>query len=927
MKRISFTLNGKMTTVEFNSGARAIDVLRERLGLTGTKEGCGRGECGACTILLNGEPVASCLLLADKLEGQNVQTIEGLSFEGSLHPLQESFLKEGAVQCGFCTPGIILSAKSLLDRKKSPEEAEILEALTGNLCRCTGYNKIVKAVQEAAMGQEGLRNKETFGDDSFIGKRIPKKDGYELVTGKAKFAGDLVFPGMVFAVKKAAGVPSGFLKKLDVEKAKKCDGVLAVILPSDIPGPNKIGVLPPYDQPLLVTDQIRYQGDGLALVVAETREQAEKATSLIEVEIEPIEPILEPEDALNQDDRKIHPEGNLIFKRRLVKGNIEDGFKESDVILETEYRSSIQEHAYLEPEAVVVVPENDGRITVYASCQSPFHLRLHIAANLGLPASKVRVLQPFVGGSFGGKDDVATEMGCLAGVAALKLMRPVKMVHTREEVMTQANVRHPSIIRIKTGAKRDGTLVARKIEIVLDGGAYASESPFVVMKTLIHAAGPYRIPNLDVTSMAVYTNKIYSGAMRGFGVPQVTFASEAQVDELARKLGIDRLRIRKQNALRPGDQNATGQVFDSSVGLIETINKVEDEVKWPAPLEDAKGYKNQRYRRGVGIACLLQGISNGAEGIDVTSASVQMIQDGSAVINVGLSEMGQGSRTVYAQIAAEVLGLSIDNVTVRQVDTDLVHDSGVTVASRSTATCGKAVEMASMAVRDSLAKMASLMLKTDPSKIVFKEDFAWSIENPSVRIPISQVATAAYWTGFPLMNLAIYKAPESRYDHETHQGDIYIAYNYGTHFMEVEVDVWTGKVKVIRHIACHDVGKIINRLGVEGQVEGASLMGLGFAHLEELVVKNGLVANPNFSDYWIPTIKDRIPTKALFVEDPNPNGPFGAKGIGEPPLAGAAAAFVNAVSDAIGLPVRQIPLKPEVILESFISKEGGEFND
>ena len=916
MKRIKFKLNGKEVEVEFEEGSRALDLLREVLGLTGTKEGCGRGECGACTILLDGEPVNSCLLLADKLEGKEVMTIEGMSSGSELHPLQRSFLEEGAVQCGFCTPGMILSATSLINAPSEIEENKVVEALSGNLCRCTGYKKIIEAVKKVRSSE--VEKRET--PDSYIGQKVPKKDGVELVTGKAKFAADLTFPGMVFALKKAAGVPSGILKKVFIEEALKSEGVLAVFLPSDLPGPNKIGVLPPYDQPLLCDAEIRYQGDGVALVVAQTREQAEKASKLIRCEIEPLEPVLQIEDALEEKSRKIHPQGNITFTRKLLKGNVEEGFSQSDLILENTYHTSIQEHAYLEPEAVVAVPENDGRITIYASCQSPFHLRLHIATNLNLPASRIRVVQPFVGGSFGGKDDVATEMGCLAGMAALKLGRPVKMVHTREEVMTQANVRHPAIITIKTGVKKDGTILSRKINIVLDGGAYASESPFVVMKTLLHAAGPYRIPHLDVTSTAVYTNKIYAGAMRGFGVPQVTFASEAQIDELARALNLDRLEIRKKNALLPGEPNATGQIFNSSVGLMDTIQAVERKIDWKNAEKKAHEQSDSRYRRGVGIACMLQGISNGAEGIDITSASVQMIQDGSAIVNVGLSEMGQGSRTIYAQIAAEVLGLSLDRVNVRQVDTDLVHDSGVTVASRSTTTCGKAVELAALQVKDSLLKMAGIMLQTDHEKIILKNNMALLKENHEVGIPLSQVATAAYWSGFPLMHLSVYKAPESRYDHETHQGEIYIAYNYGTHFMEVEVDTWTGKVKVLKHLACHDIGRVINLLGAEGQVEGASLMGVGFAHLEELLVKNGIVVNPNFSDYWIPTIQDRIPTESIFVEDQNPNGPFGAKGIGEPPLAGAAAAFVNAVSDALGIPLRKLPLKPQAIVEALSEK-------
>lgn len=748
-----------------------------------------------------------------------------------------------------------------------------------------------------------------------IGSPLSRVDGVELVTGRAQFTADLSWPGMVYACVHRAGVPSGRIRHVNIAKAITAPGVLAVLLPSDIPGPNIIGILPPFDQPLLTSRDIRYQGDGLAVVVAESRAQAERAVGLIETEIEPLSPVLDPEEALLDSARPIHPQGNIAFHRELRKGDIEVGFAQADVVVEEAYQTSFQEHAYMEPEAVLAIPESDGRITVYASCQSPFHIRGHVASNLAWPASRVRVIQPFVGGSFGGKDDVATEMACLACIAAIQVSRPVKMVHSREEVMTGANFRHAARIKIKTGAMRDGSLIARQIDILLDGGAYASESPFVVMKSLIHAAGPYRIPHIHVSSTAVYTNKVYAGAMRGFGVPQVTYASESQMDELAQRLNLDRLALRKRNALNAGDANATNQVFSSSVGLLETIQKVEERVDWPVISKGVYALDRSRFRRGTGLACMFQGISNGAEGIDVVGASIQMAQDGSVLVAVGLAEMGQGSRTVYAQIASEVLGVSLPQITVRWADTDLVHDSGPTVASRSTTVGGKAVELAAAAVKDSILKMAGMMFQQDANQIAIADDFVYLVNQPEQRIPLSQVATAAYWTGFPLMHLAFSKAPEAHYDHDTHQGDIYIAYNYGTHFMDVEVDTWTGKVKVLQHLACHDVGRVINQLGAEGQVEGASLMGYGFACTEEILQRDGKVWNPNLSDYWIPTFQDRLPTEVIFVERENPTGPFGAKGVGEPPLAGASAAFANAVSNALGIRFRRLPITPQRVLE------------
>jgi CO/xanthine dehydrogenase Mo-binding subunit len=772
-----------------------------------------------------------------------------------------------------------------------------------------------------------------------IGRGVAKVDGVELVTGKARFSGDLRFPGMLHAVARRAGIPAGKIRSIDGSAALTVPGVRAVLTARDIPGANIIGILPPFDQPLLAAEEIRYAGESLAVVVAESRETAKRGAAAIAVDIDPWEPILTVDEALAEGSRRIHPDGNITFSKQLIKGEVEKGFAEAEVIVENTYHTSFQEHAYLETETVAAVPGGDGRITVYASCQSPFHIRGHIAANLDLPASRVKVIQAYTGGSFGGKDDVATEIGCLAAMAALKVERPVMIAHERGESIVGSNLRHAARIHYRTGSRRDGTIVAREARIVLDGGAYASESPFVTMKALIHAGGPYHVPNVHVECTAVYTNKTYCGAFRGFGVPQVTFASESQIDELAAKLDMDPLELRRKNALRAGQANATGQVFEHSVGILQTIEQVagraaETREQLPPPepgqgkTQRSAGEGGGRWLYGRGCASMLQGISNGAEGIDVVGASVQAGQDGSVLVGVGLTDMGQGSRTVFAQIAAEVLGVTMDRVTVHQVDTDSVHDSGPTVASRSTTVGGMAVYKASLEVRSSLVKMASLMLKCEEKEIALQDNFAVRAAraarggNPESRIPLREVATAAYWTGFPLMHLAFSRAPDADFDHDTHQGKIYIAYNYGTHLMDVRVDRRTGVVEVLRHLAAHDLGKAINPLGVEGQVEGGALIGYGMAHLERIEYEGGYIRNANFADYAVPSIKDRLPTETIIVEDPNPTGPFGAKGVGEPPVAGTAAAFANAVAAATGVRFTCLPIRREDLLEALEAGRG-----
>ena len=750
---------------------------------------------------------------------------------------------------------------------------------------------------------------------SVIGKHVRKVDGLELVTGQAKFSGDYRFPGMVYGAVKRAGVPAGRIIKIDVEPARKVPGVVDVLTAKDIPGPNLIGVLPPFDQPLLAADEIRYAGESVVLVVAETAAAARRAADAVSLSIEPVEPILTLDQALAPDARKIHENGNVTLSKKLIKGEVKPAFESADVVVERTYETSFQEHGYLEPETVCAIPGR--RFTLYASCQSPFHIRGHVAANLSVPASRVQVVQASTGGSFGGKDDVATEIGALACIAAQRLNRPVMIAHERKESIVGSNLRHAARIEIKTGAMNGGRIVARRIRVLLDGGAYASESPFVTMKTLIHAVGPYHIDHVEVESTSVYTNKTYCGAFRGFGVPQVTFASESQIDELAEKLGIDPLEIRRINGLKAGDPNATGQVYEQSVGLLETIATIADQPAPPKPAE------TDRYLYGTGYASLAQGISNGAEGVDVTGASVQMSQDGSVLVGIGLTELGQGSRTVWSQIASEVLGVGMESVSVRLVDTDAVHDSGPTVASRSTTVGGMAVYKAATEVRKSLVSMAALMFQTEEENIELREGFAILKMDDSARIPIPNVATAAYWTGFPLMNLTFSKAPDANFDDETHQGDIYIAYNYGTHRMDVRVDRLTGEVKVLSHIAAHDVGRVINPLGLEGQIEGAALMGFGFAHMEKIRYVDGIIRNANFADYALPSIKDRIPTATLAVEDPNPTGPFGAKGAGEPPVAATAAAFANAVADAVGHRFTRLPITREDILEAIRGRNDG----
>lgn len=753
-----------------------------------------------------------------------------------------------------------------------------------------------------------------------VGQSVPRLAGRDLVTGRAVYTADMRWPGMLYARTKRSDYAHALIKRIEVEEAARLPGVAAVLTAEDIPGENSMGIII-MDHQLLARERVRYRGENLALVVGD-KEVLDEALELIRVEYEPLPVVLDPLEALAEGAPRIHERGNLTWECHLVKGDVEAAFARCDVVVEGTYRTGFQEHAYLEPEAVVAVPEAGGRVTIYCGCQTPFHIRSIVARALGVPFTSVRVVQATTGGSFGGKDEVDAEMGALAALAALRTGRPVMINHTREEAVMGASVRHAAIIRHRTGATRDGRILARDVDVVLDGGAYSSLSPFVAVKALAHSAGPYDVPNVRARVRVAYTNKTYAGACRGFGVPQVTFAAERQMDELARELGMDRMELRLKNAVRVGSSTAFGQVLRAGVGLEETIRQAAAVAGWKE--RRAGTGSGGRVRRGIGMACMMQGVSNGAEGVDAVGAFCQLAPDGSVLVGCGLADMGQGANTVFAQIASQILGVPLERVRVRAVDTDHTPDSGPTVASRATTMGGRAVAMAAEKARDKVVEMAASMLEVAPADLDLRDGMVVVKDAPDRAVPLAQVVNALYWTGQPINFEAWSKAPDARFDEQTHQGDIYVEFGYGTHVMEVEVDTETGKVTILRHVAAHDVGKAINRQAVEGQIEGGSLMGIGLGLLEEIKYdERGNLLNPNFTDYLVPTSADAPDTEPVIVEDPGAWGPFGAKGVGEFPVSAAAAALANAVSDALGVPVRQLPVSPEYVLD-LLSSQGQE---
>jgi len=571
---LQVNVNGKDYKLEVEADITLVDVLREKIGLTGTKKGCNSGECGSCTILLDGEPVASCIFPALKAQGKKIITVEGLGKTTELHPLQKAFLAKGAVQCGFCTPGMLMSAKSLLDKNFNPSPEEIKIAISGNLCRCTGYKKIIDAVMTAAAELRGEKVIEPLSsaNENVVGISVNRVDGIPKVTGEAKFADDLTFPNMLYAKVLRSAHAHAFIKSINTERAQALEGVAGVFTAKDIQGRNRVGPLPYIkDQPVMADDKVRHYGDAVAVVAAESLIIAEKALEMIEVDYEPLPGVFTIEDALKPGAPEVHPGGNLLLHRKVYKGDIEKGFKEADIIVEDTFKTQMAEHAYLEPETGIGVYEG-GIVKVYAPSQGVHYHRSEIAANLVLPISKVRVIQTITGGGFGGKIDNSVHV--LVALLAYKTGRPVKLSYTREESMISTTKRHPYTMRYKMGARKDGKLVAAEVEIFGDTGAYSSFGPAVLTRTATCAIGPYEVPNAKIDTYTVYTNNPVCGAMRSFGSQQAVIAYESLMDELAKKAGISSLEIRRINGFREGSVTPTGQVLTDGVGLLEAIDRV-----------------------------------------------------------------------------------------------------------------------------------------------------------------------------------------------------------------------------------------------------------------------------------------------------------------------------------------------------------------
>lgn len=890
-------VNGKPHTYHGSPLKRLSDVLRDDLGLIGTKVGCNAGDCGACTVMLEGRQVCACLTPVAQAAGKPVVTVEGLSAHGALSRLQRAFLKHGAAQCGICTPGMLLAATDLLAEKSQPDEQEVMDAIGGVLCRCTGYRKIVAAVLDAA---ETHALPETPQTGMAVGSRTTRVDGMAKVVGQEKYGADYIPADALWVRIIRSPQARATIKLGDFSGIVQKYGLVRVFTAADVPR-NGYGIYPDIkDQPVLADGLVRYRGEAVVALCG-TREAVEAVcpeelpiTYTPEAPVAGVVAAAAPDAKLVQADKP----GNVLIEGGVKKGDVAKGFSEAAVITEGLFQTSFVEHAYIEPEAGWAVRVGD-RIEIHATTQTPYMDRDEVAGIMQLPPDRVRIVPTACGGGFGGKLDLSVQP--LIALAAWTLGKPVACVYTRPESMAASTKRHPARITAKFAADRSGKLLAVETWADFDTGAYASWGPTVANRVPVHATGPYAVPHVKNWGRALFTNAPPSGAFRGFGVPQAAIAHETLMDDLAQKLKIDRLEMRRINALRAGDLTATNQKLEHSAGLGQCLDALKPH--WQLLNEDVELFnaRSRTLKRGVGIGCMWYGIGNTSMS-NPSEMRIALRANGRIMFYNGAVDIGQGSNTIFVQIAADALGLPMSLIDYVMGDTDRTTDAGKTSASRQTFVSGKATELAARDLRRQMLRLANA-----------GDDAVLRLEGTMLTIEDGGAVRSIDLAGLPRLNdEADVLVGEGRFDPPTTmldadgQGVPYATYGFAAQVALVEVDTELGTVKVRKIVAAHDVGKAINPTQVEGQIEGGIAQGLGLALMEEYLPGR----TENLHDYLIPTVGDVPEIECILIEDAEPLGPYGAKGVGEPGLVPTAPAILGAIRHATGVRVTEVPVLP-----------------
>ena len=930
IQTIELKVNGSRHEVRVDPSRNLLDVLREELGLTGAKRSCDDGSCGSCIVSMGNKGVMSCLLPVKKAQEKEIITIEGLSKDGKqLHPLQQTFIDTGATQCGYCIPGIIMQATTLLKNNNNPTKEEVVKHLARNICRCGGYTQIVKAVLDAGKLMRGEKIVAQPTGFPLIGRRISRIDGVKYVTGVTKYGVDLKMAGMLHAKVLRSPHHHANIVSVDISAAEKVPGVLAVVTAKDIPG--RRFMLNGRPQTFFFPeDKVRFMGEGLAAVAAETPEAAATARDLIKVKYEVLSATLDPLEALAEGASKVSPplsNADPEFAHE-EHGQVDAAFSQSDAVVEGVYAAPRREHLYLEPEAALAYWGTDGRMTVRVALHHSFRGHEWIAQMLALPYDKVRIIAPAMGGGFGGRGDFYA-----AGVAALlaaKTGKPVKIVYTREESLLGSCKSIGYYMKYRTGASRDGKLTALDAEIVAGNGSWA---PFLAPSTggkemimywrlptseVHHATGPYRIPNVRARARDVVFNGPRGTPMRGTVGPTISLAFEGQMDQLAEKLGLDPLEFRIKNCLQVGDKTHYGQVLRESVGQKAVLEALRPYYKEAKVWQDTSSASP--WRKGIGVASGWR--ANIRRSPMDARASVELLEDGRIRIYAGAVEKGQGVTTTLTFIACEELKLRPDNTEVVLGDTILAPYPIETNASKVTVMVGSAVLDAAKKLKAALLHVGAEMLEAPENSLTVQDGFIYR-QDEERKLSLEQIAAALKKHRMPLRYEGIFLWDSPKKD--TSGATAYdpgafpdVVFCYNAHLAQVEVNTTTGKVQVIKAVNASDPGTVINRKGFEGQITGCVVWGTSFALKEEFHPDK----TRSMKAYGPLTIRE-APEEIdiVSVEDPWEIGPYGAKGVGDSFLSAVGPATINAISNAIGVRLYEMPARPERVLSAWKNRQ------
>lgn len=904
---VEFNLNGANTPLNTEIGERLSHSLRERLGVRDVKIGCNAGDCGACTVLVDGEPICACLMATKQAEGRTVETLSGLiAGDPWAKKLAISFQEHQAAQCGICTPGMMVAAVALLRRVARPNADQVQDALGGVLCRCTGYRAIIDAV--VAVGTLTKSPEIPSG----VGSPIHRLDGLKKVEGREAFGDDLSpADALVVRVIRApfarAAFQIGDVEKFIAERA----GIDLVMTAKDIPGKNIFGVIPGFiDQPVFAEKEIRFRGEAIAAIVGQATAVARLDLSEFPVQWTELPAVNTMDDAIRPNAKLVHSDraGNVMCGGYVKRGDAKAALNAADITVEMQFETGFVEHAYIEPEAGFAQYDN-GRITLMVCTQTAGMNAQSLSEILGIDLRNIRVIPSAVGGGFGSKLDLSVHP--FLALAALKTQKPVRMAYSRQESMQSTTKRHPSKINLKIGTTNDGRVSGFDFQGDFNTGAYASWGPTVANRVPVHASGPYYFQDYTAQSRAIHTNCPPSGAFRGFGVPQAAIAQESLFDELADRLGMDALDFRILNALDNGVSTVCGQVFEQGVGIKPCLEALRP--SWEKGKSDCADFNsiNTVLKRGVGIAAGWYGCGNtGLANPSTIRAGIQ--SDGTVVLHQGAIDIGQGANTVIPQIFAEAFGIDVQDITCIGADTDVTPDAGKTSASRQTFVSGNAAKLAG----ESLRKMVLSLANADANA-------SFSLGNGQIQIngennthTINLAGMNIDKQGYVLQACETYDPPTKPMD-EDGQGDPYAQFGYAAHLVIVEVDTRLGTVKPKYFCAAHDVGRAINPLLVKGQIHGGIAQGLGMALMEEFIPGR----TENLHDYLIPTIGDIPPIDTHIIEIPDAHGPYGAKGLGEHVLIPTAPAILNAIKNATGVRICKIPATPARVHKAL--KEAG----